>query len=75
MMRWTFLRTAAYTYPYQELSSFASLLQQLKFEEAKKAIRSFFQTAGSDGFSRLLFQECADGGADHDHNQYEPAKH
>ena len=43
-------KDSAYTYPYQELSSFASLLQQLKFEEAKKAIRSFFQTLDQTDF-------------------------
>lgn len=33
-----------YLYPYQELSSFASLLHQLKFKEAKKAIQGFFHS-------------------------------
>lgn len=33
-----------YLYPHQELSSFASLLHQLKFEEAKKSIQDFFHT-------------------------------
>lgn len=39
-----------YKYPYQELSSFTSLLSQLKFEEAKIAIGQFFRSLDQSEF-------------------------
>lgn len=41
---------SAYKYPYQELSSFASLLGQLKFEDAKAAVQNFFRTLDQTEF-------------------------
>ena len=41
---------STYKYPYQELSSFASLLNQLKFQEAGTAVRHFFHTLDQSDF-------------------------
>ena len=41
---------STYKYPYQELSSFASLLNQLKFQEAGTAVRHFFRTLDQSDF-------------------------
>ena len=41
---------STYKYPYQELSSFASLLNQLKFQEAGTAVRQFFHTLDQSDF-------------------------